>query len=57
MPQPSPPRPTGTPPPVALAGLLGIAAVLVALLLLVAGRYGYHRDELDMNLSGWRGRR
>ncbi len=46
MSQPSPPRPTGTPPPVALAGLLGIAAVLVALLLLVAGRYGYHRDEL-----------
>jgi 4-amino-4-deoxy-L-arabinose transferase-like glycosyltransferase len=46
MSQPSPPPPTGTRPPVALAGLLGIAAVLVALLLVVAGRYGYHRDEL-----------
>jgi hypothetical protein len=32
--------------PVALVGLLGVAALLVALLLLVAGRYGYHRDEL-----------
>jgi hypothetical protein len=33
-------------PPLATAGLLGVAAVLVALLLAVAGRYGYHRDEL-----------
>jgi 4-amino-4-deoxy-L-arabinose transferase-like glycosyltransferase len=32
--------------PVATGGLLGVAAVLVALLLTVAGRYGYHRDEL-----------
>jgi Dolichyl-phosphate-mannose-protein mannosyltransferase len=46
MPKPSPTRPTATRPPVALAGLLGIAALLVALLLAVAGRYGYHRDEL-----------
>jgi 4-amino-4-deoxy-L-arabinose transferase-like glycosyltransferase len=46
MPQPSQPGPSGTRPPLALAGLLGVAALLVALLLLVAGRYGYHRDEL-----------
>jgi hypothetical protein len=39
-------RPAATRPPVALAGLLAIAALLVALLLAVAGRYGYHRDEL-----------
>jgi hypothetical protein len=32
--------------PVATQGLLGVAAVLVALLLAVATRYGYHRDEL-----------
>jgi 4-amino-4-deoxy-L-arabinose transferase-like glycosyltransferase len=46
MPQPSQPVPSVIRPPVALAGLLGVAALLVALLLLVAGRYGYHRDEL-----------
>jgi 4-amino-4-deoxy-L-arabinose transferase-like glycosyltransferase len=46
MPQPRQPGLTGTRPPVALAGLLWVAAALVALLLLVAGRYGYHRDEL-----------
>jgi hypothetical protein len=40
-------NPTATArPPLATAGLLGVAAVLVALLLAVAGRYGYHRDEL-----------
>jgi 4-amino-4-deoxy-L-arabinose transferase-like glycosyltransferase len=33
-------------PAVATAGLLGVAAVLVVLLLAVATRYGYHRDEL-----------
>ncbi|HEV8648599.1 MAG TPA: glycosyltransferase family 39 protein [Actinomycetes bacterium] len=33
-------------PPVATRGLLGVAAALVALLLAVASRYGYHRDEL-----------
>jgi 4-amino-4-deoxy-L-arabinose transferase-like glycosyltransferase len=33
-------------PPLATRGLLGVAAVLVALLLAVATRYGYHRDEL-----------
>jgi Dolichyl-phosphate-mannose-protein mannosyltransferase len=33
-------------PPLATPGLLGVAAVLVALLLAVATRYGYHRDEL-----------
>jgi 4-amino-4-deoxy-L-arabinose transferase-like glycosyltransferase len=32
--------------PVAWAGLLGIGALLTALLIAVAGRYGYHRDEL-----------
>jgi Dolichyl-phosphate-mannose-protein mannosyltransferase len=32
--------------PLATQGLLGVAAALVALLLAVAGRYGYHRDEL-----------
>jgi 4-amino-4-deoxy-L-arabinose transferase-like glycosyltransferase len=32
--------------PVATGGLVGVAAVLVALLLAVATRYGYHRDEL-----------
>ncbi len=37
----APPRP-----PVAMPGLLGVAAALVALLLAVASRYGYHRDEL-----------
>jgi hypothetical protein len=46
MPEPSSTRPTGARPPVAVGGLLGVAAVLVAVLLLVAGRYGYHRDEL-----------
>jgi 4-amino-4-deoxy-L-arabinose transferase-like glycosyltransferase len=46
MPQPSQPSLTGTRPWLALAGLLLVAAPLVALLLLVAGRYGYHRDEL-----------
>ena len=46
MPQPSRPSLTGTRQPVALAGLLWVAAALVALLLVVAGRYGYHRDEL-----------
>jgi len=39
-------RPITARPPLATAGLLGVAAVLVALLLLLAGRYGYHRDEL-----------
>jgi 4-amino-4-deoxy-L-arabinose transferase-like glycosyltransferase len=39
-------RTTTARPPLATAGLLGVAAVLVALLLAVAGRYGYHRDEL-----------
>jgi 4-amino-4-deoxy-L-arabinose transferase-like glycosyltransferase len=39
-------REVGRAQPVALAGLLGVAGLLVALLLLVAGRYGYHRDEL-----------
>lgn len=33
-------------PPVATRGLLGTAVALVALLLAVAARYGYHRDEL-----------
>src|ERR687892_2340008 len=33
-------------PPLATRGLLGVAAALAALLLAVASRYGYHRDEL-----------
>jgi hypothetical protein len=33
-------------PPVATRGLIGVAGALVALLLAVATRYGYHRDEL-----------
>jgi 4-amino-4-deoxy-L-arabinose transferase-like glycosyltransferase len=40
------PPPAGARPRLALAGLLGVAALLVALLLAVSGRYGYHRDEL-----------
>jgi hypothetical protein len=41
-------RPAGPvqPPPVAWQLLLGVAAATVALLLIVASRYGYHRDEL-----------
>ena len=38
-------QPARVPPP-ALPGLLAVAAVLVAVELAYAGRYGYHRDEL-----------
>ena len=38
--------------PLALPGLLLIAAAMVALLLLLAGQYGFHRDELYFIVAG-----
>ena len=39
-------------PPVAWAGLSGLAAGVAALLLGTAGSYGYHRDELYFVRAG-----
>lgn len=47
-------RPDGRQPPLELGGVLLTAASVVALLILIAAEYGYHRDELYFIVAGQR---